>query len=110
MPNIMIFGLNLTDCKVESKRIALILVQGGLPYKTYNETVITNIPSESYPVFEIIARNDTKTHPFLRVCSDNEEEIKQLAELLNGRGYEIETLLIHRFYPGKQRPLPRFET
>lgn len=111
MPNIMIFGLNLTDCKVESKKIALILAQSQLPYRIYNEMVITCVPSECYGVSDIVV-GGTIAHSqlFLRVCSDDAEEIKQIVELLNEKGYEIETLLIHRFYPGKRRPLLGFET
>ena len=98
MSNIEIHGYGEAGNYNIRQHISAIISKSTLLYKAYQEIVITYIPSECYGISNVVSGVSAEKRPFLRVFGTDEGEIKYIAELLQKYGYEVETLLIHKFY------------
>ena len=98
MSNIAIYGLGKDINRDVCNYISEILRKSNLPREIYNELVITYVPSECYEAKFLGKFSTVLTQSFLRVYGTDEGEIKYIAELLQEHDYEVETLLIHKFY------------
>ena len=100
MMNIEMHGFEKRGSHDVIHKIASI-IKSELPSSLLSEIVIDYIPSECDNVKTIIFVCEIcdKAQPFLRVYSDNKEKLEQVAPVLQIGGFEVETVLIHKFYP-----------
>lgn len=95
MPNIEIWGLDWKEALDESIKIRNIIGVSNLPFK--NDVVVTTIGVRSHCV-DLTG----KSQPFLRICDTDRKRIEKLIKFLDefdfNDEYDIEVLILHRFY------------
>lgn len=88
MPNIEMHGF--TGNIVKYHKLKEVITQSELSFK--KDIVITLIDSCCLDL-------DGKTQPFLRICDTDHKRTEKIVRVLEKLGYDIEVLLLKRFYP-----------
>ena len=91
MPNIEAYGISNVS------GITATIGASDLPEEFRKEIVITKIESSCWSTYDGISQ------PFIRICSTDEKDIDMIAKkVLQPLRYDIETLVLTGFYPGKK--------